>query len=88
MYKLLNVVERKSKSFWVPSEKDLRAIKKGDHVKVIFDPGERMWVKITKVNQDDFEGVLDNVPAVVQSVKLGHPITLKSHHICDLRPNP
>lgn len=61
-----------------------------DHVKLIFafdcdDPkapaAERMWVKITSISRQKFEGLLDNDPAYIQDIKCGDPISFQARHI-------
>lgn len=68
------------KSFWIPSSKDIKELKKNSFAKVIFNNKERMWVKITKINGDNFVGELDNVPVSVP-LSYGDVIHFNKKHI-------
>jgi len=48
------------KTFWVPSKKELDAIKPGDNVKVCVNDAERFWVLVTKVDGDKITGKVNN----------------------------
>lgn len=72
-------------SFHVPSDADLRAVKVGDHVKLIFEgddgPSERMWVRVTKIEGDQYAGALDNQPFIMTHLSLGTTIHFERRHI-------
>ena len=61
------------------------SIKVGDNVKIAFidgDETEHMWVEITKVvDKDNFEGVLNNDPIVVQNIEIGDPVKVNRSQI-------
>lgn len=77
-------------TFYIPSEEVLRQLKVGDLVKLIFTNehpssdgygGERMWVKITDVQGNQFEGVLDNEPYYLP-IEVGTELSFGIEHIC------
>lgn len=75
-------------TFYVPSMKIIRSLKKGDIVKLMFINekqgqfhAERMWVIITQIKGDNFTGELDNDPYEIQNLKAGDEIHFKSRHI-------
>ncbi len=81
-------------SFWVPSAEEVSMLEPGDSVKLMFEAkgwthglhgcgAERMWVKITKVQGDKFEGTLSNVPAVWNHLDWGDKVTFSRKHIID-----
>ena len=72
-------------------EKNIETYKVGDLVKIIFRSvssekasAERMWVEITGVYPDYYEGKLDNDPAVSDCMKLGQIVTFKSCQVIDI----
>lgn len=73
------------KTFEIPTKEEKAAVKVGHHVKLGFvEPGkqpERMWVLVTKVDGDNFEGTLDNDPYALTAVKHGDTVTFNSEHI-------
>jgi hypothetical protein len=77
-------------TFHKPSSEAVRLLKPEDEVKLIFrfdsdDPeapnAERMWVEITEISGQRFEGVLDNDPAYIKDLKCGDPVSFKEEHI-------
>ncbi|QUP87104.1 DUF2185 domain-containing protein [Exiguobacterium sp. PFWT01] len=77
-------------TFYIPSTAVLSRLKVDDYVKLIFatdvaEPdgyrGERMWVRITSVNGNQFEGVLDNEPYRLP-ITLGTVLSFGMEHIC------
>lgn len=77
-------------TFYIPSEEVLSQLKVGDFVKLIFTNeeassngyrGERMWVKITAVHGNQFEGVLDNEPYYLP-IEVGTELSFGMEHIC------
>ncbi|MEI0563965.1 DUF2314 domain-containing protein [Brachyspira pulli] len=79
-------------TFEIPSKKEIESLKVNDLVKLIFveendNPEtmpERMWVKIIKINKDNFIGILDNYPYYIESVKYGDEIVFKIENIIDI----
>lgn len=78
-------------TFYEPSPEVLNQLQLGDYVKLIFIQeeikedefgGERMWVRITKMENGQFTGELDNEPHYI-SIKLGDTVLFNTHHICD-----
>lgn len=53
-------------TFLRSSHEDLLGVKVGDDVKLLFSAQgfmvERMWVRVTKLDSDEWEGTLDNTP--------------------------
>ncbi|EPE61003.1 hypothetical protein L479_02615 [Exiguobacterium sp. S17] len=76
-------------TFYIPSKEVLNQLKVDDYVKLIFTTqvaesdgyrGERIWVQITKINGNDFEGVLDNEPERLP-ITLGTIVSFGVEHI-------
>lgn len=73
-----------------PSEEILDKLEVGHIVKLLFTYdipeqkyfGERMWVKITHIYEDYYEGVLDNVP-LEAPIETGNNVMFKREHIYD-----
>ncbi|ADG71726.1 DUF2314 domain-containing protein [Brachyspira murdochii] len=74
-------------TFKIPPQKEIDSLKLDDYVKLIFTEEnavpERMWVKITNINGDNFTGILDNDPYCLKSVKCGDKIVFKTENIID-----
>lgn len=82
-------------SFWVPSTNDLDLLEPGDIVKLLFEikgkprfreysmSGERMWVRVTSIRGDAFEGELNNYPIVFNRLWPGDRICFSRRHIID-----
>ena len=81
-------------TFYIPSPEVIAMLRPGDEVKLIFrfeednDEGEelaeeRMWVRITEIDGDDFRGELDNQPLAIPELQLGDEIEFTSYHIID-----
>lgn len=61
-------------------------IKVGNYVKIHFEEehaGEFMWVKVKKVNGDMFEGILNNVPVLVEGISYGDKVTFAKDDVYD-----
>ena len=61
-------------------------IEVGDYAKIRFgrdSPGEYMWVKVTNVNGDKIEGILDNDPGIVEDVRYGDIIIFWNGDVCN-----
>ena len=81
-------------TFYIPSPEVIAKLQPGDVVKLIFccdEDGdeavslERMWVRITGIDGDDFRGELDNQPAAIPELAVGDEIEFSSYHIIDTR---
>lgn len=77
-------------TFYKPSEATLGRLRVGDQVKLIFEydvpnpdgwTAERMWVTITQVDGDRFQGLLDNEPRHLAALRLGDPVAFEARHI-------
>lgn len=77
-------------TFHKPSSEAVQMLKPKDEVKLIFrfdseDPeapnAERMWVELTEIDGQKFEGVLDNDPAYIKDLQCGDPLSFKEKHI-------
>ncbi len=95
-WKLEDVSDRATDAkytFYLPSNKALKLLSEGDAVKLVFlcdvenDKGwsaERMWVQITKIGTDGFEGYLDNDPYYIPDIKAGDIVQFQSKHIIQM----
>ncbi|PPG98304.1 hypothetical protein C5C00_03895 [Rathayibacter rathayi] len=82
-------------SFWAPSDAELELLEPGDVVKLMFEckgrrtygldgcSGERMWVVVTAIDGERFEGTLSNQPAVWNHLEYGDKIKFSAKHITD-----
>jgi hypothetical protein len=83
-------------TFYVPSPEVIAMLQPGDEVKLIFRCDEefpeddeediaveRMWVRITEIDGDDFRGELDNEPLAIPELQPGEAIEFASYHIID-----
>lgn len=77
-------------TFYIPSKEVLNQLKVDDYVKLIFTTqvaeadgyrGERMWVQITAIDGNRFEGVLDNEPDRLP-ITPGTIVSFGMEHIC------
>lgn len=78
------------RTFLVPAQEEIENLQMDSLVKLIFvmekqhENGcraERMWVKITSIQNGMFTGVLDNEPYYLKTVKCGDEITFKDANI-------
>lgn len=77
-------------NFELPTREELLDLKPRNFVKLIFtdkkgNNGERMWVKLTKIDLKEgsrYQGILDNNPLVLR-IKLGTKITFHPLDIID-----
>ena len=89
-YTLVDVVERAEKfsTFSIPPLEERATLAPGDYAKLVFDDAERMWVKVTRVNDDgSYRGVLDNDPVIVE-LKPGAKVTFSPQHVCAILRGP
>ncbi len=70
-------------TFHIPTLEQIEALQPGDFVKLIFEDRERMWVKITSREGDEFTGVLNNDPVIVD-MKCGDKVLFYSRHIASI----
>ena len=46
--------------------------------------GERMWIELTSISRDGYEGTLRNVPVVIRDLKQGQLIRCEARNILDM----
>lgn len=78
-------------TFYLPSEKVIHKIAVGENVKLMFGfesdipnvfSAERMWVKVESIDgQGGYTGQLNNVPAYIDDLSPGDPISFRDSHI-------
>ena len=82
-------------TFWIPSQEERKAIRSGDHVKLVFEMkegwngqrwGERMWVEVRKVGRRRIVGTLRNTPAFIPRLEPGQRVRFTSDNVIDLIP--
>ena len=79
-------------TYYLPQSDFLSALTAGDIVKIIFDghpagrkhSSERMWVKITEREGDNFVGLLDNIPFDMPQLSPGDRVEFSLKHIIDI----
>lgn len=73
-------------TFWIPSADEKAALRPGDDVRLMWSVrrshGERMWVRITQRNGDEFTGTLENWP-VMAYLRHGDLVRFQADHIID-----
>lgn len=87
-YRLINAVERARQhpeTFEIPSKSERENLEEGSHVKVIFMPGERIWIKVLGISGNRFRGKVDNIPIVTRGIKRGDIIRFGPEHIIDIK---
>lgn len=91
LYTLLDGIKQNElfpETFKIPSKYDIAKLQVGEHVKLCFQEegktSERMWVKLTKIDGDKFEGKLDNDPFNLESIECGDKVSFNSKHIISL----
>lgn len=76
-------------TFWIPSADEKAALRPGDDVRLMWSVrrshGERMWVRITQRNGDEFTGTLENWP-VMAYLRHGDRVRFQADHIIDYLP--
>lgn len=63
---------------------EIGELKTGDNVKLLFvenGESERMWVTITAIDSNNFEGVLNNIPYLLETISDGDKVLFKSENI-------
>ncbi|KTF69208.1 immunity protein Imm33 domain-containing protein [Sphingomonas sp. HT-1] len=80
-------------TFFLPSENEVLALRRGDLAKLIFQSvpastdyaAERMWVVITLADGDHLIGQLDNAPIDMPQLRPGSEIRFRRGDVIDLR---
>ena len=87
-YKLINGIERHNESpetFEIPSAGEIQSLHEGSLVKLGFEEdgsgAERMWVEVKSIQDNVLEGVLDNDPTLIQSIKAGDSLSFRNENI-------
>ncbi|MGG3802025.1 immunity protein Imm33 domain-containing protein [Metabacillus fastidiosus] len=78
-------------TFYIPSKQVIDILSIGDIVKLRFVgetenddlTGERMWVKITERNGENFKGILTNEAYDLKDLEIGQEVLFKAENICD-----
>lgn len=88
MYTLIDGEEmnkQHSDTFEIPHKLRILNLKENQYVKLGFQEEgkktERMWVLITKINDDNFEGTLDNEPFNLETIRHNDTVKFNSKHI-------
>lgn len=83
-------------TFWIPSDKAKDNIKPGDIVKLSFAirtinidgreelTAERMWVVVSKREDDWFIGILDNQPTCTDEIQPGLVLEFRTEHVINI----
>lgn len=78
-------------TFWIPSRDVRENLEVGQLVKLLFrvtngseDQVERMWVEISKVTDDGYEGILDNDPYCTKKITAGLKVTFQAKHVIEI----
>lgn len=80
-------------TFEIPTSDEIKSLKKGSLVKLIFDItdrkpgqplGEKMWVEITSIKNDDYTGRLDNDPKYIKSLHTGSEVDFEVENIASI----
>lgn len=66
-------------TFEAPSKEDLKALKKGDTVKVCIN-GERFWTVIEKIEKNKIVALVANI-LISTPAELGDRITFEKRHV-------
>lgn len=78
------------KTFWIPSLQERKSLNLGDYAKLIFInlnsdfPSERIWVLITKIVVNGYEGILSNDPLFNENINNGDLIIFEYKHIINI----
>jgi len=85
-YKLTDCWERSKQhptTFEIPTREEIRELKMGDFVKLIFNDEERMWVEIMGKRLTTWIGRLDSQPLCAPLEK-NTEIEFETRHICSI----
>ena len=95
-YTLVDAVKESAnnpRTFLIPTGADMSALSEGSTVKLIFllkkplkdgTRAERMWVKISGVQDNNYTGTLTNKPCYIKSLKLGDTISFCTENIASI----
>jgi uncharacterized protein YegJ (DUF2314 family) len=80
-------------TFRIPSDEAKASVRVGDRVKLVVQPetglAERLWVRVTSVDGDAFEGTLVSEPMEVRGLSTGDPVEFERRHVVAIsRPGP
>jgi uncharacterized protein YegJ (DUF2314 family) len=91
LYKLMDAKLQNKKhpeTFEAPTVTAIKNLRLGGYVKLCFEESglnsERMWVKITGIKVDNFQGILHNQPYGLKTIKHGDLVLFNSKHILSL----
>ncbi|MCK4501701.1 MAG: DUF2314 domain-containing protein [Desulfuromonadales bacterium] len=78
-------------TFWIPSRNVRENLGEGQLVKLLFritngseDQVERMWVEITKISNNGYEGILDNDPYCTKRITAGLKVNFQAQHVIEV----
>jgi len=79
-------------TFEIPSREERASLQVGDFARLIFEPGERIWVEVVKVGAEGvmqpgfaaYIGAIRNRPIAVP-LQYGDWIGFEAHHIIDVK---
>lgn len=88
---LVDVVERHEQhpdTFQIPTSAEIDALRPDDLVKLMWElpdgQGERMWVVLTSVGPERFEGRLDNEPFIVTGLEVDQMVRFGRRNIASI----
>ena len=87
VYELVDVVQRsvENATFCVPIATARYGLCLGDCVKLIFDNKERMWLRVTEIEDEGwYQGELLNHPVIVD-LHFGDTVRFHAKHVADIR---
>ena len=79
--------------FEIPTRAARKAVKVGDIVEIVFQRtedhfegpgGERIWVEIVRIADNEYVGALRNNPAFIQNLEFDDEVTFEHWHIIDI----
>lgn len=73
------------KTFKIPDEQQIAALRVGHHAKVIVNNRERIWVCITRVDEAGFAGTLANCPLTFDGT-FGDDVCFEAKNIIAVAP--
>ena len=86
-----DVHEQYPDTFWIPARKVRENLEVGQLVKLLFrisngseEQVERMWVEITKITDDGYEGILDNDPYCTKRITAGLKVNFQAKHVIEV----
>jgi len=92
-YRLANAEDLQAASprtFFIPLRTEREALSPGDVARLLFelldpregDPSaERMWVRVARVHEGRYHGVLTNTPGAITTIKVGDPVEFGPEHV-------